>query len=231
MISIIIPTYNESELIGKLINFLKEFGNKDISEIIISDGGSTDNTAEIAKNAGAQVIISPQKGRAAQMNFGASMATSDILYFIHADTLPPPSFFTDINQALKEGFELGRYRTRFQSKNRILQFNAFFTRFDLLVCYGGDQTFFITKKLFKSVGGFNADMQLMEDYDIVTRARALARYKIFQKDAKVSARKYENNTWLQVQRANFIIVQMYKKGASQESLAEKYRRLLTYRKG
>ncbi|MEO6538408.1 MAG: glycosyltransferase, partial [Ferruginibacter sp.] len=177
------------------------------------------------------VIISPQKGRAAQMNFGASMATSDILYFIHADTLPPPSFFTDINQALKEGFELGRYRTRFQSKNRILQFNAFFTRFDLLVCYGGDQTFFITKKLFKSVGGFNADMQLMEDYDIVTRARALARYKIFQKDAKVSARKYENNTWLQVQRANFIIVQMYKKGASQESLAEKYRRLLTYRKG
>ncbi|MEO6538796.1 MAG: glycosyltransferase, partial [Ferruginibacter sp.] len=96
MISIIIPTYNESELIGKLINFLKEFGNKDISEIIISDGGSTDNTAEIAKNAGAQVIISPQKGRAAQMNFGASMATSDILYFIHADTLPPPSFFTDI---------------------------------------------------------------------------------------------------------------------------------------
>ena len=231
MISIIIPTYNESKLIGKLINFLKEYGKNDISEIIISDGGSTDNTIALAKSAGAQVITSLQKGRAAQMNSGASMATSDILYFIHADSLPPPSFFTDIDQAVKDGFELGRYRTKFQSKNRILQFNAFFTRFDFLVCYGGDQTFFITKRLFEAIGGFNADMQLMEDYDIVTRARALAKYKIIQKDAKVSARKYKNNTWLQVQRANYIIVQMYKKGASQENLAEKYRRLLSYRKG
>jgi hypothetical protein len=69
----------------------------------------------------------------------------------------------------------------------------------------------------------------MEDYEIVSRGKERARYKIMQKDVLISARKYETNTWFRVQRANYTIVQMYKKGASQEEMVLKYRELLDYR--
>ena len=85
------------------------------------------------------------------------------------------------------------------------------------------------KKIFNIIGGFKEDMQIMEDYEIITRAKAVAKYKIIKKDTLVSARKYDTNSWLKVQRANYIIVQMYKKGASQNAMAEKYKQLLKYR--
>ena len=229
MISIIIPTFNEGANIRQLIKYLKEQQNNCSCEIIICDGGSTDKTIEIAMNSGAAAVISTSKGRSAQMNYGASIAKADILYFVHADSFPPASFFTDIENAVENGFEFGRYRTKFDSKKLILRLNAFFTRYDLFVCYGGDQTFFITKKIFNIIGGFKEDMQIMEDYEIITRAKAVAEYKIIKKDALVSARKYDTNSWLKVQRANYIIVQMYKKGASQNAMAEKYKQLLKYR--
>jgi rSAM/selenodomain-associated transferase 2 len=229
MLSIIIPTYNEEETISKLIIHLKKHSATNNVEIIVSDGGSTDDTVKAAENVGAKVVLSPKKGRSAQMNFGASIAKSEILYFIHADTFPPDSFDSDIEAAAKQGFEIGRYQTKFNSNKIILKINAFFTRFDLLVCYGGDQTLFITKKLFNKINGFNEEMMIMEDYDIVTRARQIARYKIFKKAALVSARKYETNSWLKVQKANRTIVNMYKKGASQQDMVKKYKEMLVYR--
>ena len=223
-ISIIIPTYNEAANIEKLIDFL--LYNSQDCEIIVSDGQSEDNTLELASAAGAIAITSPQRGRAAQMNYGASLARGEVLYFIHADSIPPAGFRDDIIKALEDGFRFGRYRTRFNSKKLLLKLNAFFTRFDLFICYGGDQTLFITKKLFRAIGGFNTDLQLMEDYDIVGRAKSLARYKIMEKAALISARKYDHNSWLTVQRANYKIVQMYKKGVCQTALVEKYKDLL-----
>ena len=67
----------------------------------------------------------------------------------------------------------------------------------------------------------------MEDYDIVQRAKQKGRYKIIQKNAWVSARKYETNTWWQVQKANYLIVQMFKKGATEEAMVDRYKTLLT----
>ncbi len=163
------------------------------------------------------------------MNYGASLATGDILYFIHADTLPPSSFEKDIKKAVAEGFGLGRCRTIFDSKNWFLKLNAFFTRFDLFVCYGGDQTLFIKRDFFNSIEGFNTEMTLMEDYEIVERARKKAEYKIIQKGALISARKYKTNTWLRVQRANYKIVKMYKRGICQQEMVKKYKELLNYR--
>lgn len=229
-ISIIIPTLNESDNIKKLIRFLIDHGGQYVKEIIVADGGSKDETIALATEAGARVIISPVKGRAGQMNSGASEATGDVFYFVHADTLPPVSFATDIQKAVDDGYAFGRYQTKFDSPMKILLFNAWFTRFDLFICYGGDQTMFMQKELFQKIGGFNSQMRIMEDYDIVVRAKEQnVRYKVFKKATLVSARKYDTNSWLQVQTANYTIIRMYKKGASQDDMVTTYKNLLNYR--
>jgi rSAM/selenodomain-associated transferase 2 len=226
MLSIIIPTYNEQDNIAQLISYLRANSQASETEIIISDGGSTDLTMDKATSAGGTAFLSPKKGRAAQMNYGASLAKGDILYFIHADTFPPRSFVNDIKQALARGFQLGRYRTKFDSQKGALKFNAFFTRFDLFMCYGGDQTLFIKNDLFVSINGFDETMLIMEDYDIINRARERANYHIIQKDALVSARKYVLNSWFTVQKANYTIIRMYKKKASQRDMVDRYKKML-----
>lgn len=226
-ISIIIPTYNEAENIGGLITYLQQHANDTVAEIIVSDGGSTDATVCIAGEAGANVIVSP-KGRAVQMNRGASEAQGNTLYFIHADTFPPPTFCNDIAHAINEGYELGRYKTKFLSGKHLLRLNEWFTRFDLFICMGGDQTLFVSKKLFERAGGFRQDMLIMEEYEFCKRARETGRYKILNGAALVSARKYDKNTWWQVQRANYKVVRMYRQGASQQSIVETYKRLLKF---
>jgi hypothetical protein len=69
----------------------------------------------------------------------------------------------------------------------------------------------------------------MEDFDIVQRARQRFRYIILRDKVLVSARKYNKNSWLTVQKANYIIIKMYRRGAKQDAMFEKYKQLLTYR--
>lgn len=225
-ISIIIPVNNEAEKIGKLINYLNQYKGSSVAEIIVVDAASIDDTLMIAKNAGATTLIAAQKGRAAQMNAGALIAKGDVLYFIHADTFPPASFAGDITNAVKKGFELGRYRTKFDSHKWYLKINAWFTRFDWFICMGGDQTLFVTRQLFEKTGGFIASMKIMEEYEFVKRARLNRKYKIFSKATLISARKYDNNSWWRVQMANRKIVSMYHKGASQQDMADMYKKML-----
>ncbi len=227
-ISIIIPTYNEEQHMVALINFLQKYGSDKVTEIIVSDGGSEDGTFAVAAKMGIKAVSSPVKGRAGQMNFGASMAKSDILYFVHADTFPTQSFVNDIFKAVEGGYELGRYKTKFISHKPILKINEWFTRFDFFICMGGDQTLFVQKKLFEQLGGFKEEMALMEEYEFCRRARKHGAYKIMKGAALVSARKYEKNSWLQVQKANYKVVQLYKKGATQKTLVETYKRMLNW---
>lgn len=229
-ISIIVPTYNEAENIGKLIAYLKEHSTPHVTEIIVADGDSNDETINIAKSAGATAVVSKEKGRAAQMNFGASLAKGDILYFLHADCFPPTGYATNIVNAVNDGYDLGRYQTKFNTRKTILKINAWFTRFDLFVCMGGDQTLFIRRSLFESLGGFRPDMKIMEEFEFCQRARQTGRYKILNGKALISTRKYETNSWLTVQRANAKIISLYKKGASQQEMLDTYKRMLSYRK-
>ncbi|MEO6720512.1 MAG: TIGR04283 family arsenosugar biosynthesis glycosyltransferase [Ferruginibacter sp.] len=228
-ISIIIPTLNEAEIIGRLTRFLNQYKNTGIAEIIIVDGGSADNTTEVALQYGGKVLKAPAAGRAVQMNYGAANASGDILYFIHADTVPPKTFATDIIKWVKSGYDIGRYRTKFDSNKWILKVNAFFTRFDLFICYGGDQTLFITRKLFQELGGYNESLLIMEEYDLVAMAKKQAKYKIMPGNALVSARKYSDNSWWKVQKANYSIVRMYKAGTSQEVMMKRYSEFIRYR--
>lgn len=225
MISIIIPTYNEQTELPKLLQFLQNHG-KDQIEILVVDAGSLDDTEKVAKNFDLCFLHCPQKGRAFQMNYGAANATGEILYFVHADTLPVKSFISDIYSAIGQGFDLGRYCSSYQSKSFLLKINALLSGLDSLAGMGGDQTLFVTKKHFANCGGFNAELKIMEEFDFCQRARKSGRYKIIHKAVSISARKYEKNTWLSVQKANLKVFKMYKTGASQEDLVSTYRRML-----
>ncbi len=228
-ISIIIPTYNEAANIGRLVSYLLSNGNNRIADVIVSDGGSTDNTLQLAAAAGAKALLSAGKGRAAQMNFGARHAAGDVVYFVHADCFPPPAFVTDIDKALRQGYDLGRYRTRFDSSKPLLKLNAWFTRFDFFICMGGDQTLFVQKAFFDNLGGFREDMKIMEEYEFCERARLHGKYGILKGAALISARKYHDNSWLRVLMANARVVKMYRNGASQADLVATYRNMLYYR--
>ncbi|MEJ8840954.1 TIGR04283 family arsenosugar biosynthesis glycosyltransferase [Lacibacter sp. H375] len=228
MISVIIPVYNEEKNIASLVTYLKLHGGSLLQEIIVCDAASTDETKEVATKAGATVVVSPKKGRGAQLNYGASKASGSVFYFVHADVFPPPSFATDIQKAVADGYGLGRYRTTFNTRKWYVQMMSFFSRFDWFACYGGDQTLFVTRELFVTTGGYRRDMRVMEDYEFVERARQQSQYKIFAAGALISDRKYDKNSWWKVQTANRTMMLMYKNGASQEEMAALYKRLLNW---
>ena len=229
-VSIIIPTFNEEENIVQIITYLHSIIQKDDVEIIMADGGSTDKTIEFADNLNVVTTISPVKGRAGQMNHAVTLATGDVFYFIHADSRPPLTYFTDIENAISKGYNCGCYRSKFDSNNFMLKINAFFTRLNVLFCRGGDQTIFVTRQLFEQVGSYKNEMLIMEDYDFLERIRKQGRFKLFNKATLFSARKYDENSWLAVQKANLKIVRMYKKGKSQQEMLDTYKRMLNYRK-
>lgn len=229
-LSIIIPVYNEEESIGELIRHLKKNSDQRLSEIVVVDGGSSDDTFEKAREAGALFYISPVKGRAAQMNHGTACTTGEIIYFVHADSFPPSSYLDDIFTAVRNGYSAGCYRFRFNSDRLMLKINSWFTRFDRIMCRGGDQTLFIRRKLFEELGGFRSDFLIMEDYDLLQKIQRVSQFKILPKDTIVSARKYENNHYLKVNIVNFIIFMMYFSGASQNTMVHAYKSLIYHPK-
>jgi rSAM/selenodomain-associated transferase 2 len=220
-ISIIIPTYNEGSEIAELISHLRQHATAG-TELIVVDGGSTDDTLQKANHAGACCLASPEKGRAAQMNLGVRHASGDLLYFVHADAQPPGSFREDIQQAVEEGYEAGCYRFKFDSDHPLLKINSYMTRFDRIMCRGGDQTLFVGRELFEKLGGYRDDYMIMEDYDLIERIQDAAPFKIIPKEVIVSARKYMQNNYLKVQLANFTVFMMYFGGCSQRTMVNTY---------
>ncbi len=226
-ISIIIPTLNEEERIGPLIDHLHQLPHPAyLQEIIVCDGGSEDKTQEIAEAAGATLLKSPQRGRAVQMNYAADLAQGDILYFVHADVVPPKECLGNIMNALAEGHRMGCFSFDFASTSKLLKINAYFTQFDLMTSGGGDQTFFIPKATFNELGQFDEKLPFMEDFDFVWRAKKHYPLHLVKNRAVVSARKYESNSYLKVQVVNGITLALFKRGYSPFKLARWYKRLL-----
>ncbi|HZB11498.1 MAG TPA: TIGR04283 family arsenosugar biosynthesis glycosyltransferase [Chryseolinea sp.] len=228
-ISVIIPTVNEENLIFRLVESVLATGGLSVVEVIVVDGASTDKTVTEAKKAGAIVLNCPGSSRANQMNLGAKNARGDLLYFLHADVKIPKSFVTDILKAYEEGYQAGCYRFKFDSSKFMLRFNSYCTRFKGIMCRGGDQTLFITKTMFLKLGGFNEYYTIMEDYDLIQRIREHAKFKIIPENVLVSARKYEKNSWLRVQSANFIVFMMFFLKRHPSQMKEAYRKMLNYR--
>jgi len=227
MISIIIPTYNEEENIAETITEIKKRDNeKLISEIIIADGQSTDKTVDVASNAGATVVICDKKGRAAQMNHGASIAKEEILYFLHADSIPPENFTASIFSAFKKNYIAGCFRLAFDYDHWFLKANCWFTRFDVNAVRFGDQSLFITKDVFQKCGGFDENLLMMEDQEIIHRIKKYGRFIVMKGVVTTSARKYLDNGIYRMQFIFFRIWLLYYLGYSQQHLLELHKRLI-----
>lgn len=227
-ISIIIPTFNEEKNIGTLIDFLlNNKGDGDI-EIIVVDGGSKDRTTEVATYKKVKTFISDVKGRANQMNFGASVAKGDILYFVHADTLPPNSYTSCIKKSVLEGYTSGCCAYKFDSENWLLKMNSFFTQFNGFYAGGGDQTLFVTKPIFEKLGGFNKNYVIMEDFEFTKRLKSITKFKVIKSKAIVSARKYEQNSYLKVNTVNLIAMIMFWLKYSPQKIKSTYTSLIKY---
>ncbi len=226
MLSIIIPVYNEENTVLPLLSYLQKHTTSKNAEIIVVDGQSTDDTFQTVEVAGFKIVTSLKKGRASQMNKGAVISRGDILYFVHADSYPPESFVDDILLARNQGYKAGCYRFRFNSANPLLKINSYFTRFDRIMCRGGDQTLFMTRELFNELDGFKESYKIMEDFDMIERIQERASFKIIPKEAIVSARKYKDNNYLKVNFINFVIFMMYFWGASQETMVHAYKSLI-----
>ena len=231
MISVIIPTYNEEAHIKATIQKLWQYdeGNL-IKEIIIADGGSTDNTISIAKTEGVKIIVSPKKGRAAQMNYGASFATQEILYFLHADTIPPRNFTKDIAKAITQDFSAGCFMLSFDHDHWFLKANCWFTRFDVDAIRFGDQSLYVTKKAFLKADSFCEKHIVLEDQYLIKQLKKLVPFTIIKKPVTTSARKYLENGIYKTQVIFFIIYFMYRLGYSQQKLVSTYKKLIVQNK-
>lgn len=223
-ISIVIPTYNEEEHIGRLLTFLENHGPPEL-EILVVDGKSTDNTVKEVRKAGIRCMVCPKKGRAAQMNYGAEHTTGELLYFVHADTLPPESYAADILKATRAGYESGCYRFSFHSDNVMLKVNAWFTQFDVLMCRGGDQSLFVLRSVFEKINGFK-NYEIMEDFEFIRRLRNRNTFTIMPGSIQVSARKYHKNHYLKVNLVNLIVFTMFQLGATQKTMVHAYTNLI-----
>ena len=228
-ISIIIPIFNESENIGNLLSHLIDNSNpKNIQEILVVDGGSTDGSQEIVnnfiktKNLLHLILINSPKGRAKQMNAGAEKATGEILYFLHADSYPPKNYDQLIINETKKGFLAGCFRMRFDSNHPLLKFSQWFTRFNYKACRGGDQSLYILKCVFTELKGYNENYIIYEDCELINRVYDTVPFKVIPEIITTSSRRYNiNGTWkLQY---HFTIIHLKKwLGASPEKLSSYY---------
>ncbi len=227
MLSIIIPTYHEAEVIAQTISGVLAATEKYEVEIIVVDGGSHDNTVAIAGQCGARVVKSEKKGRAAQMNKGASVARYGLLYFLHADSTPPHGFMTMIIGAIQRGATAGCFQLRFDYDHWFLRLNCWFTRFNVDAFHYGDQSLFVAKTDFVTAGGFSEDHVIFEDYQMIKKLKKQGRFVIMKQPVVTSARKYRQNGIFRMQGIFYLMYFLYKLGFSQQKLVGTYRRLIT----
>ncbi|MFZ1632839.1 MAG: hypothetical protein WAT43_03135, partial [Chitinophagales bacterium] len=127
--------------------------------------------------------------------------------------------------------EAGCFRYRFDSDRFLLRVNAYFNKFGGLICRGGDQTLFIKKSVFQSLNGFNEKFTIMEDYDLVRRIQKQHQFVVIPEYALVSARKYDENTWVKVNFANTVAMLLFVTGtASPQRIKSTYHSLIKHPK-
>ena len=223
-ISVIVPALNEAAAIADMLVPLQR-ARAAGHEVIVVDGGSTDTTIEHAQPLADRVITSPA-GRARQMNAGAAVASGDILWFLHADTLAPGDATDALCAALADGKRCwGRFDVRLSGSRwpfRIIE-RAMNLRSCLTQIATGDQGIFVTRVAFDAIGGF-ADIPLMEDIALSKRLRRRSAPACLTARLVTSSRRWEQNGILRTVLLMWRLRLAYFLGANPATLAARYRR-------
>jgi len=226
MVSIIIPVYNEEKIIAGQLQRLSAVTGSD-TEVIAVDGGSADRTASIiGAHEKVTLLKSPRKGRAVQMNYGASSAKGDILLFLHADAMLPAAWKSEIGRAKESGCVAGGFRIRCGEHETLGNHERVFAylsgiRSRYAKYMYGDQAIFVKKSAFESVSGF-PEIPIMEDYEFSRRISKIGKIYYSRQVVDVSYRRFAHG----VLTAAFLMLtmpSMYRLGVSPDYLAGLYR--------
>jgi len=231
--SIIVPVLHEAERINDLIGHLRQLDPQKSSEIIVVDGAPEKDTLQ-AIHDDRITKISTEKGRAKQMNAGASVAKGNILIFLHADTELPigalkrMNAFVNRNEFVGGAFDLG-----IKSDKRIYRVIAFLgsLRSRLNRIPYGDQAIFVRRHYFNKIGGYK-DVPLMEDVEFMRRIKRSGKKILISHDrAMTSPRRWEEEGVIFCILRNWTLQILYSLGVSPHKLVKFYKSNYLKRRG
>jgi rSAM/selenodomain-associated transferase 2 len=227
-ISIIIPTLNEEQLIGPCLDRLLAqqnncSGSGDTAEIIVVDGGSTDQTIpEVSKRK--VRVINSEPGRGTQQHRGAEAAHGDILLFLHCDTELPETFPEDICSALQgKAVAAGAFRLAINGKGggfRCIE-AGILLRSQLFALPYGDQALFMRRETYFAAGGF-PQQPIMEDVALVHRLKKLGKIAITHTHVTTSARRWQQHGLVKTTLVNQLMLLGRAIGIPSQQLARFY---------
>jgi len=225
-VSLIIPVFNEALIIEE---YLARIPMRPDLEVIIVDGQSDDETVALCEKIQLKfkpkIVISPLKGRANQLNFGASLAIGQILCFLHLDSQLPSDYFTQIEkllsypQAIAGAFSLAIAAPQmpFRWLEKLVDWRS-----RLFSLPYGDQGLFLKKSVFNTMEGFSP-MPIMEDYEFVQRLKKQGKIYISQASVLTSSRRWQKLGILKTTLINQGIILGYYLNIDPKILADWYR--------
>jgi rSAM/selenodomain-associated transferase 2 len=234
VISIVIPTLNESVYLADTLQSIFDAISNPI-QVVVVDGGSIDNTVEIATTFGVQVLLCGN-GRSYQMNAGAAVATGDILMFLHGDTLVPIGFDRWVEDCVnlpksplpkerkQEQSIAGAFNLKINSDRSGLRWVEWGVKirskfFNLPY---GDQALFLKSSTFHELGGF-PELPIMEDFVFVRSLLKHGKITIVPAAVTTSARRWEQQGIFKTTIINQIMILGYYLGISPHRLKQWYR--------
>lgn len=219
---IVVPVLNESATLAEQLSRLSVLREQG-TEVVLVDGGSVDNTREMVRAAGLMLIES-ERGRAIQMNAGARAVPSDVLIFLHADTHLPLGAIAQVKQHLYRGGRWGRFDVRIMGASAWLAVIAFCmnNRSRLTGIATGDQTLFMTREVFDTVGGFPVQ-PLMEDIEMSKRLKRFSAPVCLSTSVETSGRRWEQNGVFNTILLMWRLRWAYWRGTPASELARLYR--------
>ena len=223
-LAIIIPTLNEEPSLRRILPLALAAAD----EVVVSDGGSTDRTVEVARSLGARVVTGPA-GRGGQLNRGAAATDGDILLFLHADTILPEGAGRSVRAAVEAGAVGGAFLIRFDLDGFLYRLGArvvnLRTRRAFMTL--GDQAQFVTREAFQELGGFR-EWPILEDLDFATRLRrrwTRRRLAVVPHPVVTSARRFARKGPVRTVLKNWLIWLLFLLGVSPHRLARLYRHI------